>query len=207
MSTVSLDEMTKVLKDAGYNIPSLIEKGHRDTIETAYLVHMDKIKHDDAMKKIKDNKYNQKDVKKETEIESEESTDNESSEDEKNAKVVKKKEDVNSPKIKILLKILNHILKGAEKAEITSIYDFQKIDRNEIIKKQNEEFLEKNEKEIYTHFDKLKCGFYRKDTTANYILTFLRCATSFCDAKFTYKRTHLKIGDKNNVLVTLYSVT
>jgi hypothetical protein len=148
-----------------------------------------------------------KDIK--SDSESEKSTSDESAEDSTDEeltdtddeKTAKKKEDANSPKIKILLKILNHILQSGGNPQITSIYDFKKVDREIIIKTENENFLEKNEKEIFMHFDKSKCGWYRKASTTHYILCFFRATLPYVDAKFTYKRTHI-----NKTMVTLYSV-
>jgi len=96
--------------------------------------------------------------------------------------------DVNSPKYKTLLKLLNSILTNIGKPNIASIRDFQNIDRNDIIKKDNLEIFADTEDEIFKVFSKTVCGWYRRNLTKYYILTFIRYACKDINLKFAYKR-------------------
>jgi hypothetical protein len=70
------------------------------------------------------------------------------------------------------LKLINIILKNADKKEITDLLEFKNINRQEIVTDKNLEQLNSMENELYKHFDKVKCGYYRK--TDNYVINFLR---------------------------------
>jgi len=96
--------------------------------------------------------------------------------------------DVNSPKYKTLLKLLNNILTNIGKPNIASIRDFQNIDRNDIIKKGNLETFVDFEDELFKVFSKTVCGWYRRNLTKYYILTFIRYACKDINLKFSYKR-------------------
>jgi hypothetical protein len=72
----------------------------------------------------------------------------------------------------IALKLINIILKNADKKEITDLLEFKNINRQEIVTDKNLEQLNNMENELYKHFDKVKCGYYRK--TDNYVINFLR---------------------------------
>lgn len=96
--------------------------------------------------------------------------------------------DVNSPKYKILLKFINQILENIGKSNIASLRDFQNIDRNDIIKKENLNAFADIENDLFEHFSKAKCGWYRRNLTKYYILTFIRYACKDINLKFTYKR-------------------
>jgi len=80
--------------------------------------------------------------------------------------------DKNDPKYVIALQFLNHILTNNNKSQINDILDFKDITREEIIKQENLNKLNEMENELYKHFDKDKCGFYRK--TDNYVINFFR---------------------------------
>lgn len=77
-----------------------------------------------------------------------------------------------NPKYVIGLQFLNHILSNNNKPQIQDILDFKDITRQEILKQENLNKLNEMETEIYKHFDKVKCGFYRK--TDNYVINFVR---------------------------------
>jgi len=79
-----------------------------------------------------------------------------------------------NPKYIICLKFLNKILENSNKAQILDIFDFKEITRQEILLQQNLDYLLENEEEFYKHFNKVKCGFYRKSN--NYVINFLRGA-------------------------------
>jgi hypothetical protein len=80
--------------------------------------------------------------------------------------------DKKDPKYVISLEFLNHILTNNNKPQINDILDFKNITRQEILKEENLNKLNEMETELYEHFDKDKCGYYRK--TDNYTINFLR---------------------------------
>jgi len=80
--------------------------------------------------------------------------------------------DKNDPKYVIALQFLNHILTNNNKSQINDILDFKDITREEIIKQENLNKLNEMENELYKHFSKMNCGYYRK--TDNYVINFFR---------------------------------
>jgi len=80
--------------------------------------------------------------------------------------------DKNDPKYIIALQFLNHILTNNNKPNIIDILDFKDITRQEILKQENLDKLNEMEPELYKHFDKVKCGYYRKSD--NYVINFFR---------------------------------
>jgi hypothetical protein len=86
--------------------------------------------------------------------------------------MVNKIVDKNDPKYVIALQFLNHILTNNNKPNIQDILEFKDITRQEILKDENLIRLNEMEPELYKHFDKDKCGYYRK--TDNYVINFFR---------------------------------
>ena len=80
--------------------------------------------------------------------------------------------DKNDPKYVIALQFLNHILTNNNKPIIQDILDFKDITRQEILKQENLNKLNEMEPELYKHFSKMNCGYYRK--TDNYVINFFR---------------------------------
>ena len=80
--------------------------------------------------------------------------------------------DKNDPKYVLALQFLNHILINNNKPQIQDILEFKDITRQEILKDENLNKLNEMETELYKHFDKDKCGYYRK--TDNYVINFFR---------------------------------
>ena len=80
--------------------------------------------------------------------------------------------DKNDPKYIIALQFLNHILTNNNKPQIQDILDFKDFTRQEILKQENLDKLNEMEPELYKHFDKVKCGYYRKSD--NYVINFFR---------------------------------
>jgi hypothetical protein len=80
--------------------------------------------------------------------------------------------DKNDPKYVLALQFLNHILTNNNKPQIQDILEFKDITRQEILKQENLNKLNEMETELYKHFDKMKCGYYRK--TDNYVINFFR---------------------------------
>jgi hypothetical protein len=96
------------------------------------------------------------------------------------------KKDINSEEYKLVLKFANNILSNIGKAPIDKITDFQNIDRLDIIADNNTTMLNDMEPEIYTYFDKVKCGYYRKTNT--YILNCFRSMVKQIGYKMEYKK-------------------
>lgn len=202
MSDVSLNEMLTYLKHRGYNVTNIMEK----TIKIFYDEEVNKEKNtvlldaidkkndkiDDKLIKKKDNKNNSN---------SESNSDSESSSDAD----IKQTIDEKTPKVQILLKILNGILENLGKAEIKSIYEFVDMDKDDLLLKEHETLLDKYEKDFFKYYDKIKSSWYRRGTTAGYLLVFLRCACKQINVKFTNRKTQIK--KKNQIkTITLLSI-
>ena len=80
--------------------------------------------------------------------------------------------DKNDIKYVLALEFLNHILTNNNKPQINDILNFKDISRDNIIKQENLDKLNEMETELYKHFSKMNCGYYRK--TENYVINFLR---------------------------------
>ena len=80
--------------------------------------------------------------------------------------------DKNDPKYVLALQFINHILTINNKPQIQDILEFKDVTRQEILKQENLDKLNEMENEMYKHFDKVKCGFYRKSD--NYTINFFR---------------------------------
>jgi len=80
--------------------------------------------------------------------------------------------DKNDTKYVLALEFLNHILTNNNKSQINDILNFKDITRQEILKQDNLDKLNEMENDLYKHFDKDKCGYYRKND--NYPITFFR---------------------------------
>ena len=70
--------------------------------------------------------------------------------------------DTTSAKYKIFLKFINKILVNIDKDEIDDLTQFKHINRVDIIKSENKIVLDKMAPKIFKHFNKQKCGYYRK---------------------------------------------
>ena len=86
--------------------------------------------------------------------------------------MVNKIVDKNDPKYVLAIQFLNHILINNNKPQIQDILEFKDITRDEIIKQENLNKLNEMETELYKHFSKMNCGYYRK--TDNYVINFFR---------------------------------
>ena len=86
--------------------------------------------------------------------------------------MVNKIVDKNDPKYILAIQFLNHILINNNKPQIQDILEFKDITRDEIIKQENLNKLNEMETELYKHFSKMNCGYYRK--TDNYVINFFR---------------------------------
>ena len=126
--------------------------------------------------------------------------------EEKKANVKPKNIDKTTDKYKVALKFINKILENIKKDQIDDLTDFKNIDRLDIIKPENKIVLEEMESEIFKHFSKIKCGYYRKSEAGdNYTINCLRGMIKIIGLKLNfiqkeqvetidnkkYKRTHL----------------
>lgn len=78
-----------------------------------------------------------------------------------NVKIVKR-EDKNSKKYIVVLKLVNAFLVNLGKDEIDDLTKFVNIDREDIIKEVNKQSLIDMEGELFPLFNKRNSGFYRK---------------------------------------------
>jgi len=92
--------------------------------------------------------------------------------------------DKNSDKYKILLKLINKMLINIKKDEIDDLTGFINIDRDDIIKEVNITLLKSMEKELFKHYSKNKCGYYRKSNA--FVLNCLRGMLKEIGYKLTY---------------------
>ena len=97
--------------------------------------------------------------------------------------------DKTSDKYRVLLKLVNKILKNIEKEEINDLTEFINIDRDDIIKDVNIKALKSMSKELFKHYDKYKCGYYRK--SVGYVLNCLRGMLKELGFQLTYTRKEL----------------
>lgn len=95
--------------------------------------------------------------------------------------------DVKPRKTKIVLKILNKILKIAKKEPIDNITDFRSL-REDIVNKECQEYFESKFDEIFTLFNKKKHKFYMRTKINAYILSFLKSATKELGYNLSHKQ-------------------
>lgn len=95
------------------------------------------------------------------------------------------------PKYKILLKFVNEINVNINKPVINKLTDFINIDREDIIKQENNVSFQKMENDIFEYFDKKVCGWYRRKTIKGYILTFLRSTCKDIGLEFKYNQKEI----------------
>lgn len=121
--------------------------------------------------------------------------------------VKKEKIQKDSEKYKIILKLLNKILKNNGKDEITDITKFADIDRDDIIKDVNRQALKEMEDDIYKLYDKKKCGYYNKSKGT--VLNCLRGMMRDSGFEFNYenKEVYKNIdGKRFRKTLFLYSI-
>ena len=91
----------------------------------------------------------------------------------------------NSDKYKVALKFINKILTNLGKAEVADLLEFKDIDRKLLVTDNTKKILTDMEKELHKQFDKVKCGYYRRNKTKDYILTFMRYMCDDIGLQFT----------------------
>lgn len=95
-------------------------------------------------------------------------------------------------KYKIAIKLVNKILSNIGKKKINSLTDFKDIKREDIITESNKKTLEEEADELFKYFDKSAFGWYRRKTTKNYILTFLRKMCNDLGLSLKYEEKHFR---------------
>lgn len=122
--------------------------------------------------------------------------------DNKNEKITK-----DSDKYKILLKLLNKILKNIGKNEINDITKFINIDRDDIIKDVNKKALDDMQKELFKLYNKKNCGYYNK--SSGIVLNCVRGMIKEAGYEFEYeKKEEYKMidGVKYRKTLLLYTI-
>jgi len=113
--------------------------------------------------------------------------------------------DIVNNKNNVLLKYVNAILTNIGKEPIENLTDFKEIERLDVIKEENFESLVLLKDEIFAHFDCRQCGWYKRKSTKNYVLSFLRYALTDINLKLIYKEQR-KQTDGHVVSKILYSI-
>lgn len=94
--------------------------------------------------------------------------------------------DKDSDKYKVALKFVNVILSNLGKDSIDDLTKFKDVDREDIIKDVNKTSLDDMESELFSHFNKKKCGYYRK--TDAIVLNCLRGVMKEIGYELTYEQ-------------------
>ena len=94
------------------------------------------------------------------------------------------KENKDSDKYQMALKLINKILINIGKEEVDDLTKFINVDRDDIVKEDNKTTLESMEEEIFALYDKKKCGYYRK--TDGIVVNCLRGMMKEIGYQFTY---------------------
>lgn len=111
---------------------------------------------------------------------------------------------------KISLTFINRILVNLGKNEVADLLEFKDIDRENIISDACKQIFTDLEKELFQQFDKVKCGWYRRNDTKHYILTFLRYMCNQLDLLFSYYKkdiTEVVNGKNYRKTHVYYSIT
>lgn len=87
-------------------------------------------------------------------------------------------------KTKVALKFINVILANLGKPAINSLTEFTDVDREDIIKEVNKKSFDDMQDELFSCFDKKKCGYYRK--TDAQVLNCLRSMMKDLGYEMTY---------------------
>jgi hypothetical protein len=103
------------------------------------------------------------------------------------------KDEKQEEKKKMILSILNKILKISGKEKIKKLTDFE-LDRDDIIKEECREYFESKLDSIFEVFDKHTHKFYMRKQTQNFILTFLKTAIKELGHELKSNKSDNKIG-------------
>ena len=105
-------------------------------------------------------------------------------------------------KYNVLLKLLNKILVNLNMPEITDIQQFRNIDRNDLLKQEeeNNKIITEMEKEIYQYYGKYNLKYGHKDQIKFYILTLIK---SMCEDIY-FKLKSKSVREKKSKKVIVY---
>lgn len=109
---------------------------------------------------------------------------------------------VYTKKYNLILRFVNTILKNIGKDKINDLTDFKDISRDDFMVDENKDIFMEYQTEIFELFDKKKIGYYRKNETKCYTLTFLRCILKEINYKITY--VEKKHRSNNQIKCMLY---
>jgi len=94
--------------------------------------------------------------------------------------------DTTTDKYKLLLEFANKILKNINKDQIYDLTEFKNIDRLDIVREENKVILDKMANRLFKHYDKYKCGYYRK--SPNIVFNCMRNMCKDIGLNMTKKR-------------------
>jgi len=112
-------------------------------------------------------------------------------------------------KYKVALKFINRILVNVGNDEIDDLTKFTDVNRDLIVKDVNKAALKDMDEEIFEHFDRAKCGWYRRNKLKTYIMSFLRYVCDDLGLLFTYEQKELAVtvdGVTYRKTSTMYSI-
>lgn len=100
--------------------------------------------------------------------------------------------DKNSDGYKVILKFANIILEKNNQPLIANLEEFINIDREFILNKEVAQILHQSlSEEIFKHFDKVKCGYYRVGN--RWALNILRSTVKLIGYQINFVRKEVKI--------------
>lgn len=105
----------------------------------------------------------------------------------------------------VLLKLLNGILKNIGKNEITSVFDFKQINRDDLISEENEKLYKDMQEEIYEYYGKYNMKYNQKDKVKNYLLILLKAMCNDLKIEFTQASVVRRVG-KTTKTSTCFSI-
>lgn len=121
-------------------------------------------------------------------------------------KVIERLDNTNEKYI-VVLKFVNRILVNIGNEEIDDLTKFVSIDRDDIIKNENNIALKEMEGEIFEYFNKTNSRYYNK--TKNLVLNVLKSLLKQIGYDFTKKSNNKSIiidGRKYNKTFTFYTI-
>lgn len=109
----------------------------------------------------------------------------------------------------VALKFVNKILENIGKEKIDKLEDFE-IDRDDLAKEANNQFVKEMNKEIFGPFDKNECKYYKRHQIGTYCVTLLRRMMKCIGYEMDIKKRNKSIefeGYVYNRTQYLYTIT
>jgi hypothetical protein len=113
--------------------------------------------------------------------------------------------DTTTEKYKVLLKFINKILANLKCNLIKNLREFKNIDRLEIIKKENVESFTLMATDLYLHFNKDTCGYYKKDSP-NIVILAVRGMCKELGLLFSSEKKNIQVNTIQKTHM-MYSIT